>query len=222
VSTAEVCARVLRGSPISIERLQADVPPDVVLIVARCLEKEPQRRYANVAELARALAPFGSSSARASADSIARVHEGGVEALSPPPSPSSAVGTMKPTAKAILAAVPKRRGRVSGYLGAFLLALAAVVAAVGGAGRYMGAFPLAVPLVAAASAPLPATSAAPPFTPPPVTMPVESALAPAAAAPHEASHERPHRRHHAPRPASASPVGSTGDEGDDAGPYDAP
>ena len=42
-------------------------------IVARCLEKDPDARYADVAELTQALAPFGSSSARVSAERVSRV-----------------------------------------------------------------------------------------------------------------------------------------------------
>jgi serine/threonine-protein kinase len=47
-------------------------------VVYACLEKERLRRYATVAELARALAPFGSQAARDSAESIWRIIEGGI------------------------------------------------------------------------------------------------------------------------------------------------
>ena len=42
-----------------------DVPPGLAYAVARCLDKDPARRFANVAELAAALAPFAGDPSRA-------------------------------------------------------------------------------------------------------------------------------------------------------------
>jgi serine/threonine-protein kinase len=226
-STAEVCARVLQGTPTPLEQLQPDVPNGVALVVARCLEKDPKRRYSNVAELARALAPFGSPSARASADSILRVHEGRPEV---PLSPVSEAGTMKPTAKAILATPPRRQGgRVSGYLGALLLALATAGAGLAGAHRYLGFWPLAIP-TAVAGSPIPATSAA--FAPAETPRQAPSASAAASAVPSAVvaavPAERPHahHRHPAQTASSTSALGTTDPqrsaEDGGAGPYDEP
>jgi eukaryotic-like serine/threonine-protein kinase len=49
------------------------VPEGLDVIVSRCLGKKPDQRYANVAELALALAPFGSASARQSVERICGV-----------------------------------------------------------------------------------------------------------------------------------------------------
>jgi serine/threonine-protein kinase len=122
-SNIEVCARALEGTPMSVTRLRPDASYELEVTILRCLQKEPSCRYANVAELARALAPFGSVGARASAESIARVVEGGIEGRSP------CGETMRPTAAEILA-VPTRRRRSSGYL----LGSAIVLVALAGLG----------------------------------------------------------------------------------------
>jgi serine/threonine-protein kinase len=211
MSTAEVCARVLQGAPVPIEHLEADVPNDVVLIVARCLEKDPARRYANVAEFARVLAPFGSRGARASAESIARVYEGREDA---PPAPPGEGGTMKPTAKSILATLPKPRGRLSGYLGAALLALAAVAGVVGGVGRYVGALPVAARVAGSVPSSLSAPSVSSP-----VALPSASASAFVTVAPPAG----PAEHHHADAGAPlASPIAHTVAGSEDGGPYYAP
>ncbi|MEP7051795.1 MAG: serine/threonine-protein kinase, partial [Pseudomonadota bacterium] len=63
-SYAELVSRVLNAPP----DLQAGarLPPGLERVIARCLEKERGRRYPNAAELALALARFGSDDARLS------------------------------------------------------------------------------------------------------------------------------------------------------------
>src|SRR5262249_11322515 len=50
-----------------------EVPRELERVILRCLERDVDRRYANVAELARALAPFASAAQAASADRIAEL-----------------------------------------------------------------------------------------------------------------------------------------------------
>ena len=52
--------------------LPASLPPDFVAIVERCLAKDREDRYQNLAHLAHALVPFGTPACRAYADTIAR------------------------------------------------------------------------------------------------------------------------------------------------------
>ena len=54
----EVIVNVLREPPHPLDELRPDVPFGLVLIVKRCLEKNPANRFANVSDLARALIPF--------------------------------------------------------------------------------------------------------------------------------------------------------------------
>ena len=43
-SSFELASAILRDTPPPLERLRADVPPDFVRLVRRCLDKDPQRR----------------------------------------------------------------------------------------------------------------------------------------------------------------------------------
>jgi len=67
-----VCARVLNESaPLGV--LGDDVPEELAAAVRRCLNRTPEDRFANVAELAVALSPFGSRNARVSLERIVRL-----------------------------------------------------------------------------------------------------------------------------------------------------
>ncbi|HEY2517260.1 MAG TPA: serine/threonine-protein kinase [Polyangiaceae bacterium] len=54
----EVCSLVLNEPPAP---LPSDVPRELSRVIARCLQKDPRRRYADVAELASALEDFAST-----------------------------------------------------------------------------------------------------------------------------------------------------------------
>ncbi|MDB5220287.1 MAG: Protein kinase, partial [Myxococcaceae bacterium] len=53
-------AAIMKGSPVPIERHRADLPPPLVAVILKCLQKERDQRFQSVKELATALAPFGS------------------------------------------------------------------------------------------------------------------------------------------------------------------
>jgi serine/threonine-protein kinase len=78
-----LCAAILQDPPRLIRTTRPDVPPQLEAAVRGALEKDRDRRFQNIAQLAAALAPFGSPSARASAERIARVL--GVPAGAPQP-----------------------------------------------------------------------------------------------------------------------------------------
>lgn len=65
--------------------LPGPIPRGFSAVVMRCLEKDPARRYPDVASVAAALAPFGSVSAPSIADAVARIQAG-----SPPMAPGPA------------------------------------------------------------------------------------------------------------------------------------
>jgi len=68
-----LCMAVMTAAPVPIGTVRPDLPPGFVMVINRCLEKKPELRYADVAELAAALVPFGSSSAATAATRITKV-----------------------------------------------------------------------------------------------------------------------------------------------------
>ncbi len=69
----QLCGMILQDPPPPLRDMRPDVPDALQSVVFRCLEKNREQRFANVAELAAALAPFGAASAQRSADRISRV-----------------------------------------------------------------------------------------------------------------------------------------------------
>lgn len=69
----QVCGEVLQRRPAPPSSLRPDLPPGLDSVILRCLEKDRAHRYANVAELASALLPFGGEGAQTSASRSARM-----------------------------------------------------------------------------------------------------------------------------------------------------
>ena len=69
----EICARILADPPPTLLAGTSAIAPELEAVVFRCLEKEPERRFQDVAALARALAAFGPPELRATAERIARL-----------------------------------------------------------------------------------------------------------------------------------------------------
>ena len=69
----QLCGMILQDPPRPIHELRPDLPQLLQHAVLRCLEKNREHRFRNVAELAHALAPFGLPSAQRSAERISRV-----------------------------------------------------------------------------------------------------------------------------------------------------
>jgi len=74
-NVAMLSARIVVDPPRSLRDARPEVPPELEAVVLKCLEKEPPNRYASVAELALALEPFATESARVSLGRIARLGE---------------------------------------------------------------------------------------------------------------------------------------------------
>jgi serine/threonine-protein kinase len=69
----ELCARILQEPHAPIRATRPDVPFEIETVVARCLEKDRVRRFASVADLAEAIAPFGGQGAAMSAERARRL-----------------------------------------------------------------------------------------------------------------------------------------------------
>ena len=72
-SISALVLAVVQRAPISLAELCPDAPAGLEEAVAKCFEKDREDRYADVGEMARALAPFGTDAAASSVDRIERV-----------------------------------------------------------------------------------------------------------------------------------------------------
>lgn len=72
-SMADVLAAVVRDTPPPLSSICPAVSPELAAIIARCLEKEPNDRFADVVQFAQALAPFASAEKQALIARIKRV-----------------------------------------------------------------------------------------------------------------------------------------------------
>jgi eukaryotic-like serine/threonine-protein kinase len=80
----EIVINIASNEPLPLASLRPDAPPELASVIVRCLEKDADRRFSNVAEFAVALASFAPEDARASIQRIERVLKGPV-----PPSAAS-------------------------------------------------------------------------------------------------------------------------------------
>ena len=71
-----ICAQVLDSPPPPLRKIRRDIPRSLEAVVLRCLQKDPDRRFQTVADLAEALAPFGPADGPARARRVRRILEG--------------------------------------------------------------------------------------------------------------------------------------------------
>jgi len=235
----EICARILAEPPAPLRGAPEAIPRGLEAVVFRCLEKDPERRFPDVASLARALAIFGPPELAATAERIARLLRVGAPSLADfTPAPSGPV----PVAASSLVAQtnasfgtadsPARVRRSSATAIGVTAAIAVAVVLIGGVvvtrGRHSDAPAVSAAAIAAPSAPpsppLPIVVLAPSPTPA-VTAPPAPALTPAHAsasnAPTATATHSPivPAAHPAPRPKStptiAKPSATTGFGGRD-------
>lgn len=69
----EISAQVLSAPLPDLRAYNPELPEEFIRIVERCLDRDPDRRYQNVAELAQALEPLATSELIGAAERIARI-----------------------------------------------------------------------------------------------------------------------------------------------------
>jgi serine/threonine-protein kinase len=69
-TVTELAIRIATEPALSPIQVRSDLPPGLAAVILKCLEKEPERRFQNVAELALALTPFALSGSRAAIDRV--------------------------------------------------------------------------------------------------------------------------------------------------------
>lgn len=194
----EVCARIMAEPPPAFT---ATMPRGLDAVVMRCLEKDPQNRFADAGALAAALAPYGPPESRAVAERIARVVRSSGASLpdirTDASGPNAALTTSAASGIAqtnasfgtVSSTVPKRALptmplAIAGGAALVLAVLVGVLATRGKHDDATAASATGAPPPAVASVLPSATAMAPPAAPPPVPgPPPTSDSATAAAAP---------------------------------------
>jgi serine/threonine protein kinase len=129
-SLPEIIAMIVSEPPLSMRLRRPEVPVQLEAVVKRCLEKDPDARFANVAELARALGPFAPERSAISIERVTRIVAGrqeislppdGVRGAKVPDSPAVATNSSWHTSGVLRSARRSRR--------VFLITVAGVVAA---------------------------------------------------------------------------------------------
>ena len=72
-SMSALCAMIATDPPVPLRARRPQAPPELEAVILRCLHKDPNGRYSDVAALADALTPFASPSGRDSAMRVSRV-----------------------------------------------------------------------------------------------------------------------------------------------------
>jgi serine/threonine protein kinase len=124
----EIAVKIAARAPLSLRAYRPDAPVALENAMLRCLEKERDRRYANVAELAWALLPFAPERARSY---VERIH--GVIGSSSPGVPATSMpridgtlaapGTMPPVGRTTGGVAPRRNrpALIAGAIGAVVV-----------------------------------------------------------------------------------------------------
>ena len=204
----EVCARIMAEPPLALGSIKPELPPALDGVVMRCLEKEPQRRFPDVASLAQALVPFGPPEARAIAERIARLTRAsapsfsevpaaasGPVLLAAPPRPGAA--QTNASFSTVGPAIPRRSPALPIAIAAvgLLAGLAIVFGVMATRGR-----PVEIPVAPAVPPPSVTASVAPPSTPTAAPTPTPTSTStPTATA--TANHAPPR-----PKPTASSPA----------------
>jgi eukaryotic-like serine/threonine-protein kinase len=99
----EVYARISTLPPLPLRDRRPDVPAELEAVILKCLEKDRNCRFSNVADLALALAKFGPKRALSSVDRICRIIQTldpGASVDAPPPASDATLAVSGPDTRA--------------------------------------------------------------------------------------------------------------------------
>jgi len=179
----EICGLILTATPAAVRDYSPGVPDALQGVVRRCLEKDRERRFANVSELAHALSPFGSRATSRSVERIARIlGASSVLDAMPLSAPPSVPAHFGPSTQSNWGQTrPSRSSAMP-----LLAAVAGFVVLLGAAGAFLFLRSKAevAPALASSSPPVvaeavPVAAPAQPVAPPPVVDAAPSAAVPA-------------------------------------------
>ena len=129
-SVPKLCASILQSTPASMTQSRQDLPEELQAVVFKCLEKDKNRRWQNVGQLALALSAFGPSSCRRSSDRISRILSSAGHEVSHEPARASEVGAGAQTLGAISQTSPDRTTQRSSRKVVVALAASIALAAI--------------------------------------------------------------------------------------------
>lgn len=130
--TLQELRRRIRAEPApALRSHRQDAPREIEEVVQRCLEKDPAKRYPNVAELATALSAFAPSAARVSVKRIHRmIDNAGLGSTTPQDlaAPESVEGSERPAGSFVrtLSRIPRWSDRLARVLLVIALGIAVV------------------------------------------------------------------------------------------------
>ncbi len=98
----QVCVMIMSNPPTPLESVAPTVPPGLVDVVHRCLEKDPAKRPQSVAELAQLLLPFASADGIPHGERVIRMAGGRGASM-------ASIADVEPSSPAISAALERKR-----------------------------------------------------------------------------------------------------------------
>jgi eukaryotic-like serine/threonine-protein kinase len=216
-SLPELVLRITNDPPPSLRSFRPEVPAALEAVILRCLEKDRQRRYPNVAELALALLPFAPKRGKASVERISGIIQAAglsQSALALPASPLTegtvaSAGTAPPLSQTagVPGASPRRGAGVAVVIaGLLVVGGAGIVVARRGAARSVDSSAPTAPPAASAlavSRPPPPETATPASAPAATESPSAAPAADAGQLAPAAAQAKPASRPLAPTPAPA-------------------
>jgi serine/threonine-protein kinase len=192
-----LCAMIMTEQPRPPREIEPKLPIGLNNVVMRCLEKDPTKRYQNVAELAAALEPYAPASARGATGRISNVLNvsGMIEVSTAPTEPKESIaGAMSAGAPAqsstsvgwsenknatTMRRVPMSRGLWIGIAGALTVVAVIVIAVTRGGSHETSTPSSTIPVQAATDTAKakPTDDTPPAATPTPATTPTPTVVA---------------------------------------------